>query len=61
MLYRTDDTIEQFKGRVELVKGDVTNPVDVENTWMAPMLLLLLSALVTNLSQQLFYLLDSPI
>lgn len=32
MLYRTDDTIEQFKGRVELVKGDVTNPVDVENT-----------------------------
>lgn len=32
MLYRTDDTVEQFKGRVELVKGDVTNPVDVENT-----------------------------
>lgn len=32
MLYRTDDTVEQFKGRVELVKGDVTNPDDVENT-----------------------------
>lgn len=32
MLYRTDDTVEQFKGRVELVKGDVTNPNDVENT-----------------------------
>lgn len=32
MLYRTDDTVEQFKGRVELVKGDVANPADIETT-----------------------------
>lgn len=32
LLYRTDDTIQQFKDRVELVKGDVTNQQDVENT-----------------------------
>lgn len=32
MLYRTDDTVEQFKDRAELVKGDVTNLTDVENT-----------------------------
>lgn len=32
LLYRTEDTVQQFKDRVELVKGDVTNPVDVENT-----------------------------
>lgn len=32
LLYRSDDTVEQFKDRVELVKGDVTNPTDVEKT-----------------------------
>ncbi|XP_031640052.1 flavin reductase (NADPH) [Contarinia nasturtii] len=34
LLYRTEETVEPFKGRekVELVKGDVTNPQDVENT-----------------------------
>lgn len=32
LLYRSEDTIQQFKDRVELVKGDVTNLTDVENT-----------------------------
>lgn len=32
MLYRSDDTVQQLKDRVELVKGDVTNQTDVENT-----------------------------
>lgn len=32
LLYRTEETVQQFKDRVELVKGDVTNPADVENT-----------------------------
>lgn len=32
LLYRSEDTVQQFKDRVELVKGDVTNPSDVENT-----------------------------
>lgn len=32
MLYRTDDTVQQFKDRVELVQGDVTNAADVEKT-----------------------------
>lgn len=32
LLYRTEETIQQFKDRVELVKGDVTNPNDVEET-----------------------------
>lgn len=34
LLYRTEETVEPFKGRekVELVKGDVTNIQDVENT-----------------------------
>lgn len=32
MLYRTEETVEPFKGRAELVKGDVTNLADVENT-----------------------------
>lgn len=32
LLYRSEDTVQQFKDRVELVKGDVTNPIDVENT-----------------------------
>lgn len=32
MLYRTEETVEPFKDRVELVKGDVTNQQDVENT-----------------------------
>lgn len=32
LLYRTEETVEQFKDRVELVKGDVTNQKDVENT-----------------------------
>lgn len=32
LLYRTEDTVVQFKDRVELVKGDVTNPSDIENT-----------------------------
>lgn len=32
MLYRSEDTLQQFKHKVELVKGDVTNLDDVENT-----------------------------
>lgn len=32
LLYRSEDTVQQFKDRVELVKGDVTSPADVENT-----------------------------
>lgn len=32
LLYRSEETAQQFKDRVELVKGDVTNPADVENT-----------------------------
>lgn len=34
LLYRSEDTVQQFKDRagVTLVKGDVTNPNDVENT-----------------------------
>jgi len=30
LLYRTEDTIQKFKDRVELVQGDVTNVSDVE-------------------------------
>lgn len=32
ILYRSEDTVQQFKDRVELVKGDVLNLNDVENT-----------------------------
>jgi len=32
LLYRTEDTIQKFKDRVELVQGDVTNVSDVEKT-----------------------------
>lgn len=32
LLYRTEETIQRFKDKVELVKGDVTNLADVEKT-----------------------------
>lgn len=32
LLYRTEETIQRFKDKVELVQGDVTNLVDVEKT-----------------------------
>ncbi|KAJ6637344.1 Flavin reductase (NADPH), partial [Pseudolycoriella hygida] len=32
LLYRTEDTVERFKDKVELVKGDVTNLEDVQKT-----------------------------
>ncbi|XP_037026982.1 flavin reductase (NADPH) [Bradysia coprophila] len=32
LLYRTEETVQRFKDKVELVKGDVTNLADVEKT-----------------------------
>lgn len=32
LLYRTEETVQQIKDKVELVKGDVTNLADVEKT-----------------------------